>query len=398
MAWDGRGALPRDVPPDGVASHLQAKATRAPLPDPCFWSGRRVLLTGHTGFKGGWTALWLHRLGAHVTGLALDAEEPSLHALARVGDHVAADLRLDIRDQDAVTRAVRQAAPDIVLHLAAQPLVRRSLVQPVETFATNVMGTLHLLHALRDGPPPRAVLVVTTDKVYAPPDGGIIGHAHAETDRLGGEDPYAASKAACEMAVAAMARNFLVPAGIPVGVARAGNVIGGGDFAADRLIPDIVRATRAGQVPVIRHPGATRPWQHVLDCVCGYLLHTQALAGSAGGSARPACGGPQPVPGAPATLNFGPADGASVTVGSIAAATLRAFGQDGEWAQGPHDARETHALALDSTLARRSLGWRERLTGQTMIDMTTAWYRAWADGADMHDFTLAQIAAYEALP
>ena len=366
--------MPRDI---ATTDHAPA-----PLPDPGFWSGRRVLLTGHTGFKGGWTALWLHHLGAQVIGFSLPAEQPSLHALARVGQYVAAEHLVDLRNPDAVARTVRQAAPEIVLHLAAQPLVRRSLAEPVATFATNVMGTLHLLQALRDGPKPEAVLVVTTDKVYAP---AHRPHGHPETDPLGGEDPYGASKAACEMAVAAMARNFLGPAGIPVGVARAGNVVGGGDFAADRLIPDIVRATRAGQRPEIRHPGATRPWQHVLDCVCGYLLHAQALAGTS-------------VTLAPPALNFGPADGTSLTVAAIAAATLRAFGVDGAWTTGTPDARETHTLALDSTLARRTLGWRERLSGRTMIDMTTAWYRAWADGADMHDFTLAQIAAYEALP
>lgn len=369
--------MPRDITMPGNA------AVPAPLPDPGFWSGRRVLLTGHTGFKGGWAALWLHRMGAQVTGLGLPAEQPSLHALARVGQHVVTEHLIDLRDQESVARATRQAAPEIVLHLAAQPLVRQSLAEPVETFATNVMGTLHLLQALRDGPKPAAVLVVTTDKVYAP---ARRPHGYAESDPLGGEDPYGASKAACEMAVAAMARNFLLPAGIPVGVARAGNVVGGGDFAADRLIPDIVRATRAGRRPVIRHPGATRPWQHVLDCICGYLLHAQALAGASETQGQ-----------VPPALNFGPVDGTSVTVGAIAAATLRAFGDDGAWAPGTPDARETHALALDSTLARQSLGWRERLSGPALIDLTTAWYRAWADGADMHDVTLAQIAAFEAL-
>lgn len=390
--------MPQETPGGEIKDGGGARASASPLPDPAFWSGRRVLLTGHSGFKGGWTALWLRRLGARVTGIALPPETPSLHALARVGRHVAVEHVLDLRDQGAVANAVRLAEPEIVLHLAAQPLVRRSLAEPVPTFATNVMGTLHLLEALRHGPPPAAILVVTTDKVYAP-----AGHPHgyAETDPLGGEDPYAASKAACEMAVAAMARNFLIPAGIPVGVARAGNVVGGGDFAADRLIPDIVRAVRAGQQPIIRHPGATRPWQHVLDCISGYLLHAQALAACARSQVGADGAGSLTTAAranALAALNFGPADGTSLTVAAIADATLRAFGRDSAWISGLPDKRETHALALDSTLARQTLGWRERLSGPALIDLTTAWYRAWADGADMHDFTLSQIAAFEALP
>lgn len=351
-----------------------------PLPSTRFWAGKRVLLTGHTGFKGGWAALWLRRLGATVTGLALAPTDPSLHDLARVSDSLAASHVLDLRDAGPVTAAIRRAAPEIVLHMAAQPLVRAALADPVGTFATNVMGTLHVLQALRDIATPAAVLVVTTDKVYAPPD-RLAGYA--ETDPLGGADPYAASKAACELAVRAMARNFLVPAAIPVATARAGNVIGGGDFAADRLIPDIVRALRTGRDPVIRHPAATRPWQHVLDCLCGYLLQAEALATRTD---------------QPDSLNFGPEADCSATVGTLAAAMLRALGHEPHWAEGSADAREATALTLNASQARCVLGWRERLTGPALIEATAAWYRAWADGADMHRFTLDQIAAYEAMP
>lgn len=351
-----------------------------PLPSPTFWSGKRVLLTGHTGFKGGWAALWLRRLGATVTGLALAPTDPSLHDLARVGDSLAASHILDLRDAGSVAAAIRRGEPEIVLHMAAQPLVRAALADPVGTFATNVMGTLHVLLALREIAPPAAVLVVTTDKVYAPPD-RLAGYA--ESDPLGGADPYAASKAACELAVRAMARNFLMPAAIPVATARAGNVIGGGDFAADRLIPDIVRAVRAGRDPVIRHPAATRPWQHVLDCLCGYLLQAEALATRAN---------------QPDSLNFGPEANRSATVGALAAAMLRALGREPHWAEGSADTREATALTLNASRARRVLGWRERLTGPALIEATAAWYRAWADGADMHRFTLDQIAAYEAMP
>lgn len=351
-----------------------------PLPSAAFWSGRRVLLTGHTGFKGGWAALWLRRLGASVTGLALPPDDPSLFALAAVADTLDASHLVDLRDADAVTAAVHTARPDIVLHLAAQPLVRQALADPVDTFATNVMGTLHLLQALRGIHPPSAVLVVTTDKVYAPPDRPL---GYTETDALGGGDPYAASKAACEIAVATMVRNYLAPAGIAVATARAGNVVGGGDFAADRLIPDLVRAARAGCDPVIRHPAATRPWQHVLDCLCGYLLQAEALATRAD---------------QPGTLNFGPQADQSLSVGDLAATMLRALGVQPAWRDGATDTREAPALTLDATLARRVLGWRERLAGPALIETTAAWYRAWADGADMHRFTLDQIATYEALP
>ena len=345
------------------------------LPDPRFWAGRRVLLTGHTGFKGSWAALWLHRLGARVTGLALPPTEPSLHGLAGVADIM--DSRMaDIRDPAAITALLREARPEIVLHMAAQPLVRRSFADPVESFAVNVLGTVNLLQALRETPP-RAVLVVTTDKVYAPPP---APRAHPETDPLGGADPYAASKAACEIATASMARNFLEPAGTHVATARAGNVIGGGDFAPDRLIPDIIRAT---QPPAIRHPNATRPWQHVLDCLCGYLLYAEALA--QGRAVPPA-------------LNFGPAETRPATVGAIAAAMLAAMDRPPNWiGTETTDARETHALALDSSLARKTLNWRDRLGGPAMIETTAAWYRAWMQGADMHDFTRHQIAAYEAM-
>jgi CDP-glucose 4,6-dehydratase len=279
----------------------------APLPDPGFWSGRRVLLTGHSGFKGAWAALWLQRLGARVTGLALPAAKPSLCRLAGVGAGIDAR-HADLRDADAVAGIVREARPEIVLHLAAQPLVRQSLRDPIESFAVNVMGTLHLLDALRHVDPPSAILVVTTDKVYADAAGHRACH---EDDRLGGGDPYAASKAACELATAAMARNFLRDRGTAVATARAGNVVGGGDFAADRLIPDIVRAARQGRMPVIRHPHATRPWQHVLDCLSGYLVYTEFLA--AGHSVPPA-------------LNFGPDSGIALPVAAVAAAMARAMG------------------------------------------------------------------------
>jgi CDP-glucose 4,6-dehydratase len=347
-----------------------------------FWRGKRVLLTGHTGFKGGWAALWLHRLGAEVTGLGLAPDQPGLCDALGV-EQLVPSHRVDVRDALAVARVVGEAQPQFVLHMAAQPLVRRSLREPVETFATNVMGTVHLLQALRTVEALQAVLVVTTDKVYAPDGKGL---PHREADRLGGPDPYAASKAACELATAAMAASFLVPAGVAVATARGGNVIGGGDFAPDRLVPDAMRAALSGNQLVLRNPDATRPWQHVLDCLAGYMTFLAALA--------------QPRP-LPASLNFGPAPGApQVSVGTLAATMLEALGAANAWThdQSPQPP-ETQALALDSRQARETLGWRDRLTGQQMVEATATWYRAWAAGEeDMRTVSLRQIAAYEAMP
>jgi CDP-glucose 4,6-dehydratase len=350
---------------------------RAPLPDTSFWSGKRVLLTGHTGFKGGWAALWLHRLGANVTGIGLRAPDPGLHGLAGIDSLLDAHIG-DLRHAKRVTALVRRTRPEIVLHLAAQPLVRRALAQPLETFATNIMGTANLLNALRECPPPQAALIITTDKVYARPP---QPRAHPETDALGGHDPYAASKSAVELVTAAMAHSYLEPAGTRVATARAGNVIGGGDFAPDRLVPDIVRAVRAGQAPVIRNPEATRPWQHVLDCLCGYFLLLEALVQGRD---------------VPTALNFGP-DG-SATVTDVTEAILGAFGQEQLWRRARRpDRREAAGLALDSSLARATLGWRDRLTGSSLMMETADWYRAWAAGADMRAYSLGRIAAYEAI-
>jgi CDP-glucose 4,6-dehydratase len=346
-----------------------------------FWQGKRVLLTGHTGFKGSWAALWLSRLGASVTGIALPPATPSLCEILGIEQSVRSH-RLDIRHGHHLAAAVAECQPELVLHMAAQPLVRASLQRPVETFETNLMGTVHLLQALRGIRSLRAVLIVTTDKVYAP---HADGRPHREEDRLGGLDPYSASKSACELATAALAARFFAPAGVAVATARAGNVIGGGDFAQDRLVPDAVRAALSGTMLHLRNPKATRPWQHVLDCLSGYLTFLIALS--------------QQTP-LPTALNFGPApDIAGMTVGGLASAVLQALDTRSEWL--PDVTRqpiETQALALDSCKARDVLGWQDRLTGPRMIDATVSWYRAWAEGRqDMRSFTLNQIAEYEAM-
>ena len=275
-----------------------------------FWRDRRVLLTGHTGFKGAWLALWLERLGAQVFGLALPPTIPSPRGFPNWRPRRSRSRIGDIRDAGVVARAVQEARPQIVIHMAAQALVRRSYRAPVETFATNVMGTAHLLDSLRGAEGLQAVLVVTTDKVYRN-DGN--GHPFAEDDPLGGADPYSASKAAAEIVVASMATSFF--GGKGVATARAGNVIGGGDWSEDRLIPDIWRAVKAGKPLRLRNPEATRPWQHVLDPLAGYLRYAERLASGAD---------------VPKALNFGPLPGDALTVAEIADAMLAAMHCDGQ--------------------------------------------------------------------
>jgi CDP-glucose 4,6-dehydratase len=347
-------------------------------PDAGFWQGKRVLLTGHTGFKGAWAAIWLTRLGAHVTGLALAPDQPeSLFDLAGV-DRVAGSHLIDLRDRQAVTRFVSVQELDLVLHLAAQPLVRASIAEPVETFATNIMGTAHLLDALRGRPGLGAVLVVTSDKVYANAE---TGEAFAEGAALGGKDPYSASKAAAEIVTSSFARSYFDKAGIPVATARGGNVIGGGDVSPDRLVSDIVRAARRGEPVALRHPEATRPWQHVLDCVAGYLVYAEALVRD---------------PATPRALNFGPkAGGAEITVGELATMAVEALGAK-PWLHEPDpNSIEAKALSIDTALAKRRLSFESRLDGREAVAWTMAWHRRQAAGEDALALCHEQIEDYE---
>ena len=346
--------------------------------DPGFWRGKRVLLTGHTGFKGGWAAIWLRELGAEVTGLALAPDQtPSLFELAAVG-RLAESLIVDLRDAAAVEAALAGRSFDLVLHMAAQPIVRTAVADPVATFASNVMGTVHLLQALRAQPELKAALVVTSDKVYANAE---TGRAFAEGDALGGKDPYSASKAAAEIAVQSFARSYFEPAGVAVATGRGGNVIGGGDFSRDRIVADIVRAARAREPVVLRHPEATRPWQHVLDCLAGYLVYLQALSLT---------------PETPRAMNFGPKPGGrQVTVGELATLGVEALGAR-PWRHEPDPASlEARSLAIDAGLARRALGFESRLDAPQAVALTMDWYRRQADGEDALGLCRAQIADYE---
>jgi CDP-glucose 4,6-dehydratase len=343
------------------------------------WRGRRVLLTGHTGFKGAWAARWLAREGAEVTGLSLPPEPgPNLSRILG-GGHLAAEHLVDLRDRAAVARAVAAARPEIVLHLAAQPLVRLSYEDPVGTIGSNVMGTVHLLEALRGRYGLRAILVVTSDKVY---ENDETGRAYAESDRLGGHDPYSASKAAAEILVTSYARSYFGPKGVPLATGRGGNVIGGGDFAADRLVPDIVRAAQSNQPVSLRNPGATRPWQHVLDCLSGYFTFAAALV--EGRRVPPA-------------LNFGPEPGARpIPTGEVAARLQAAMGISADWRpdEGPAP-HEMSRLAIDASAAARELGWHPRLGADETLNWTADWYGAFLRGEDVVALTDAQIARYE---
>lgn len=345
-----------------------------------FWRGRRVLVTGHTGFKGAWLCLWLEKLGAVVGAVALAPEtSPSLYARLAPwnnADHHAADIR------DSLTFRAHMVAfkPEIVIHMAAQALVRRSYDDPVGTFSTNVMGTANVLEAVRACPLVRTVLVVTSDKVYAETESG---RPFVETDRLAGHDPYSASKACTEIVCQSYRASFFRERDLRLATVRAGNVIGGGDWSDDRLVPDFIRALEQGEPILLRYPHAVRPWQHVLEPLGGYLRFAQALLSDRAGAL-------------PDALNFGPDEESVATVSELAEALAAAHGAADAWwpAPGPHPP-EAAVLQLSSGLARRSIGWQPRLTLREAVDWTAAWYRANREGADMRAFSLDQIAAYE---
>jgi CDP-glucose 4,6-dehydratase len=344
------------------------------LPDPVFWSGRRVLVTGDTGFKGAWLSLWLTELGATVIGLSDGVPtEPSLWAAAGVGD-VVEHHEGDVRDAERVVEVVRAARPDVVLHLAAQPMVRRSYAEPAATYATNVMGTVHVLGAIRrvGSDHVGVAVVVTSDKCY---ENREWPWGYREDEAMGGHDPYSSSKGAAELVTAAYRSSFFSGEGAPtIASARAGNVIGGGDWGEDRLVPDIYRAVAAGQPVRIRNPHAIRPWQHVLNPLSGYLRLAERAAAD---------------PKLAKAYNFGPAEDDVRPVGWI----VERLAVDSETDDGPHP-HEAHWLKLDSSLAKTALGWRPAWDLTEGLRRTADWYRAHREGEDVGALTRAQIAAF----
>lgn len=341
-----------------------------------FWNGKFVFLTGHTGFKGGWTALLLHSLGAKVHGFALPPEHDNgIFAAAGVAQDLTHEIG-DVREFHAVSEAMAKARPEIVLHMAAQPLVRRSYAQPIETYATNVMGTVHVLESVRQVDSVRAVVVVSSDKCYEN-TGQSAGYV--ETDGLGGADPYSNSKACTELVTESFRRSFLSATAAPaVASARAGNVIGGGDWAEDRLVPDAIRAFGVGKSLRLRNPHAVRPWQHVLDPVLGYLRLAELLV----------IRGQEFAEG----WNFGPSAASEVTVGTVADSLVRLWGESAGWEQdGGEHPHEAAYLRLDCAKARARLRWQPALALDDGLSLSVDWYRQLGRGVDMRELSLSQI-------
>lgn len=348
------------------------------IPKPSFWRGKRVLVTGHTGFKGAWLALWLHRLGAHVTGISLPpTSTPNLFDLTRIKTLTDSHF-CDIRDAGLLAQLIDQADPEIIFHLAAQALVRASYRDPLTTFATNIQGTANVLDALRSLRTIRAVVAITTDKVYKNLD---QHYPYRETDTLGGHDPYSASKAAAEIVIASYRDAYLAEKNIAVASARAGNVIGGGDWSDDRLIPDAVRAWNASQRLQIRRPQAIRPWQHVLEPLSGYIRLAEQLW------QQPSLAG---------AYNFGPETREAATVREVIQLAQRTYGSGqvvwGDGTDGPHEAGW---LALEIAKSRAVLCVQPRWSLTEAVQRTMQWYRLQDEGADVRALCEADIAAYE---
>jgi CDP-glucose 4,6-dehydratase len=356
------------------------------MPDRAFWNGRRVLVTGHTGFKGSWLALWLERLGADVTGYALEPPtQPSLFEQALV-EKTLRSIHADLRDLPTLSAAVAECRPEVVIHMGAQSVVRVGYEDPVGTYASNVMGTVHVLEAVRQWKQPCVVVVVTSDKCYANRE-WVWGYR--ENEAMGGKDPYSNSKGCAELVTTAYRESFFPPAAmdrhhVAVGSARAGNAIGGGDWTSHQLIPDLMRAFLAGQPCQIRNPSAVRPWQFVLEPLRGYLTLAERLATEPSEFAS--------------GWNFGPADTDAKPVSWIADELARSWGHDASWSydRAVHSS-EAHLLKLDISKSRAGLGWHPAMPLTLALEWIVEWYRAFADGGDLLGLTRAQIERYESL-
>ena len=353
--------------------------------DPSFWNGKRVFLAGHTGFKGGWLSLWLTSMGAKVTGYALAPNtRPNFFQVANVESNLEKSHIADIRDLEKLQKAMAEAKPEIVIHMAAQPLVRYSYVNPVETYATNVMGTVHVLESIRSLDSVRAAVVVTTDKCY---ENKEWAWGYRENEPMGGHDPYSNSKGCAELVTSAYRQSYFAPEKydqhkVAIASARAGNVIGGGDWSDDRLIPDAIKAFEAKEALVIRNPLATRPWQHVLEPLSGYLVLAQALyqegAKFDGG------------------WNFGPRDEDARPVQEVISLLIKNWGSAASWTQDqseqPHEA---HSLKLDCSKARQYLNWIPRWNLEQAIENITQWQQAHQQQSNMREISLKQITTYQ---
>ena len=349
-------------------------------PAPFSWQGKRVFLTGHTGFKGGWLALWLASKGATVRGYALDpCTDPNLFTQARIAS-VIEDIRGDIRNPSTLDPALRDFAPEVVFHLAAQPLVRYSYEDPIGTYETNVIGTARVLDAIRRTPSVRAVVSVTTDKCYENIEDPH--HAYRESDPLGGYDPYSSSKACAEIVSAAFRQSYFSSTNVALATARAGNVIGGGDWSTDRLLPDLIRGFLANQPVLIRRPHAIRPWQHVLEPLHGYILLAEHLLSDPTRYAT--------------AFNFGPTEDDAQPVQWIVEKMTKFWGKNASWTLDPDPGvHEAGYLKLDASRARADLNWRPRLNLETALEWLVDWYKASQSNQDMHQYTLNQINTYD---
>lgn len=350
-------------------------------PESHFWRGKRVLVTGHTGFKGSWLSLWLARLGANIAGIALaPVTEPNLFTLARV-DKAIDNYICDVRSRESLVSIVQGVRPEIIFHLAAQPLVRASYREPAETIAVNVMGTVHLCEAIREMDSVRVAVFITTDKVYTNRE---WPYPYREEDSLGGHDPYSASKAASEVVIDSYRRSFLVERGIAVATARAGNVIGGGDWSDDRLIPDAIRSWMNSRPLHVRSPEAVRPWQHVLEPLHGYICLAEALWN------KPELAG---------AYNFGPSTHEAVTVREVIELARARYGHGDVVYGSDHEyLHEAGRLALEVSKARTVLGVTPRWSLATAIDRTMSWYRQLADGIEAGRLCEDDFTAYERIP
>jgi CDP-glucose 4,6-dehydratase len=353
--------------------------------DPIFWNGKRVFLTGHTGFKGGWLSLWLTSMGAKVTGYSLAPNTtPNFFEVAKIESDLEQSHIADIRDLEKLQKAMADAKPEIVIHMAAQPLVRYSYANPVETYATNVMGTVHVLESIRSLDCVRAAVIVTTDKCY---ENKEWAWGYRENEPMGGHDPYSNSKGCAELVTSAYRQSYFSPEKytqhrVAVASARAGNVIGGGDWSEDRLIPDAIKAFETKESLMIRNPLSTRPWQHVLEPLSGYLVLAQALH-QAGAKFSGA-------------WNFGPRDDDARSVKEVVNLLIKYWGSEASWNQDKNEQpHEAHSLKLDCSKARQYLNWAPKWTLEQAIENITQWQSSYQQQNNMHEISLKQITAYQ---